>query len=105
MQVWRFLNSYNDVLYLRTHLRSTGRVPQPGAGASQPRRPLIPWVLNRDLVLLLAVAGIAVGQVQATLGVLVLLHLQVCAEKVFVFHRRHREPEGAAAMVLADDYH
>jgi hypothetical protein len=105
MQVWRFLNAYNDVLYLRSHLRETKRLPVPGQGAAQPKRPLVPIVLNRDLALLVAVVGAALGQPQATLGLLLLMHLQACAEKVVVFRLRHKAPEGAAAMVLGDEYH
>lgn len=106
MMTWRFLSAYNDVLYLRSHLVQTQRLPAADAAPrSLARRPLIPLVFNRDWVLLFWVVGVAAGQIQATVLLLWLLHALVTVEKIVVFRVRHREPEGDARRILGKDYH
>ncbi len=103
MFLWRFLNAYNDVLYLRSHLRATGRAPtpEPRASASGGRFP----VFNRDWVFMIWLVGLVAGQPHAMLGLLLLLHLLVCLGKIIAFARNHQDPEGRAAAVLDPDYH
>lgn len=100
MMLWRFLNAYNDVLYLRQQLRATGSVPL--APDAPPGRGL---VFNRDWVLLLWVVGTLLGQHQATLGLLGALHVVADAGKLRAFRRHHRNPGERAGQVLRDGYH
>lgn len=106
MMLWRFLNAYNDVLYLRSHLLSAGRLPDPEARPKGvAKRPLVPWVFNRDWVLMIWLVGVALTQLQATLLLLFGLHVLSCLEKIIVFRVRHKHPEGDATRVLGKDYH
>lgn len=106
MMLWRFLTAYNDVLYLRTHLLQKRALPDLAMRPQRVmRRPLVPWVFNRDWVLLIWLVGVALGQFHATLVVLLLAHLAMCLEKMVVFRVRHPEPEGDAARILDRDYH
>ncbi len=106
MMAWRFLTAYNDLLYLRTHLLSTKRVPGPTVIPKRlVRRPLVPWVFNRDWVFLMWLVGVLLAQIQALLFLLLGLHLLVSLEKVVVFAVRHKDPEGDATRVLGRDYH
>lgn len=106
MMLWRFLTSYNDVLFLRSHLLQKRALPDLAMRPqSVARRPLVPWVFNRDWVILIWLVGVVVGQFHATLAVLLLAHLLMCVEKMVVFRVRHPEPEGDAARILDPDYH
>ncbi len=106
MMLWRFLNAYNDVLYLRSHILETGQVPSPAARPKKLlKRPLIPWVFNRDWVLAIWALGVLTAQIHAMVVLLLVLHTLVSIEKVLVFRARHQDPEGDAARVLGKDYH
>jgi hypothetical protein len=106
MMLWRFLTAYNDLLYLRTHILQTGRAPGPTVVAKGlVRRPLVPWVFNRDWILLIWVVGVVAGQLQATVLLLALLHVLVSIEKMVVFAVRHKDPEGDASRIMGKDYH
>ena len=106
MMLWRFLGAYTDILYLRSFLLAQKRLPQPDLRpASLAKRPLVPWVFNRDWVLAIWAVGLVLGQVQGTLLLLLALHLLSCLEKVVVFTVRHRQPEADASRILAKDYH
>lgn len=106
MMLWRFLTAYNDVLYLRSHLLSTGAPPPESAKPKAlAKRPLFPFIFNRDWVLLLWSLGVLLGQVHATLWLLLVLHALSCIEKIIVFKARHDDPEGDAARILKRDYH
>ncbi len=99
MLTWRFLNAYNDVLYLRAHLRDTGTVPTAnGTGGGG-------VVFNRDWVFAIWVVGTILGQHQAVLVLLLALHSLVVLGKIRAFARDHKSPESRAAAVLDDDYH
>ncbi len=100
MLTWRFLNAYNDVLYLRSHLRDTGTVPKPAHAT--PGKGI---VFNRDWVFMIWLAGTILGQHQTTLVVLLGLHGLACAGKVRAFWVHHGSPEARAAAVLGDEYH
>lgn len=101
MFLWRFLNAYNDVLYLRSHLRATGRVPAAPEAAAAGRFP----VFNRDWVFMIWAVGLLAGLPHLTLALLTALHLVVCGAKVLAFWRHHRDPEARAGAVLDPDYH
>ncbi|MGB0651855.1 MAG: CDP-alcohol phosphatidyltransferase family protein [Thermoplasmatota archaeon] len=105
MLSWRFLNAYNDVLYLRRHLLVTGRAPQ--ARPSKEGGAAGGWfpVFNRDWVFALWSIGALLVQPAGTLAVLAVLHLGVCAGKVLAFKRHHEAPEARAAAVLDGDHH
>lgn len=106
MMSWRVLTLYNDVLYLRSHLLETQRLPGMSLAPSKlTRRPGIPFVFNRDWLLLIGVVGIVVAQFHATLVLFLVMHLVLNLEKVIVFRVRHQEPEGDAARILQRDYH
>jgi phosphatidylglycerophosphate synthase len=106
MMTWRFLTAYNDVLYMRAHLVETGRLPTPGVTAQGlAKRPLLPIVFNRDWVLLIWLVGVLANQAQATMMLLLALHVLVLLEKMIVFYVRHKRPEGDANRILGRDYH
>ena len=106
MMLWRFLTAYNDVLFLRSHLMATRRLPAiDAAPARLIRRPIFPWVFNRDWVIVLWALGALAGQAQATILLLLALHALSCVEKMLVFSVRHRAPEGDASRILGPDYH
>ncbi len=100
MLTWRFLNAYNDVLYLRSHLLATGRIP-----AAVPATPGRGVVFTRDWVFLIWLVGTILGQHLALLALLAGLHGLVCLGKIRAFWLHHRQPEVRAAAVLDRDYH
>ena len=106
MMLWRFLNAYNDLLYLRGHLLQTQRAPGPTVVASaHTTRPVVSLVFNRDWVLLVWVGGVLLGQLQATVVLLLVLHVEQSLEKVVAFALRHKKPEGDASRIVGKDYH
>lgn len=106
MMTWRFLTAYNDVLYLRGHLVATGQLPaEDAAPQGLAKRPIMPVVFTRDWVLLIWLVGTVAAQLQATVLLLLVLHLLVTLEKIIVFRVRHLAPEGDARRILGKDYH
>src|SRR5688572_4507743 len=106
MMLWRFLNAYNDLLYLRGHILRTARAPGPTVVAkSLLRRPVIPWIFNRDWALLLWAIGVLLGQLEGTVLLLLALHLLSAIEKMLVFYVRHKDPEADASRIMGKDYH
>ncbi len=100
MLTWRFLNAYNDVLYLRSHLLARGQAPEPA-----PNAPGKGFVVTRDWNFLIWVIGTITGQHQGLLLLLLALHVLLCAGKVRAFWKHHRDPTARAAAVMAPDYH
>ncbi len=106
MQLWRFLTAYSDVLYLRSHLLASGSVPDLSKRPQRvSRRPLVPWVFNRDWAFLIWFVGVILGQFQIALLLLFVTHGLMCVEKMIVFYIRHQDPEGDASRILDRDYH
>lgn len=106
MMTWRFVGAYNDILFLRSHLMATGRMPAEDAQVhGVAKRPLMPLVFSRDWVLAFWVVGVVLAQLQALALLLLATHCLVLLEKIIVFRVRHPDPEGDARRILGKDYH
>lgn len=100
--VARLAATYGDLLILRVHLAHTRRLPGPSATAHDgTAAPWLSRLVDRDVLVGLAAAGIATGQLQAATVVLLAGQAVVLIEQFVLFWSRRKDPEPHAAQVLA----
>ena len=104
MLMWRLAGAYADVLYLRTHLLVVRRLP----GPSILRRPegveRLNRLFDRDLLILVWLAGLVLMQLQLTLVLILAAHLAALVETMALYWQRRRDPEPQASRILGRDY-
>lgn len=101
MLLWRMAAAYADVLFLRTHLLATRRLPGPSIVERRPQgvARVNRW-FDRDLLILVWLAGLVLVQLQLTLVLLLAAHLAALLETAGLFWMRRRDPEPQASRIL-----
>jgi hypothetical protein len=99
----RLAAAYGDLLTLRLHLNQARRLPGPSARSTpHPVRPLLSRFVDRDTFILVWVAGVITGQIQAAAGILLVGQFVVLLEQMILFWSRRRDPEAHATHVLVN---
>lgn len=105
MMASRSLQYAADSMLMREHLLKARRLPGPSA---IPRYPpvysVIERLAGRDETILLWCVGVALGQLELTLLVMVAFQALLLVERVILFNRRLRDPEVEASRILGPDY-
>lgn len=105
----KYVVTYSNVLFLRTHLLSGAPLPPTEAPYSiiEPKRPWrkkLPGY-NRDTFLAFWCFGVAVGQVGPMLLLLTLLHVRLTFLVSRTFLADHKDPKRHVQRVVNRDYH
>lgn len=98
----RLASVYGDLLVLRVHLAQARRLPGPSAvPRGQQARPWLSRLVDRDVMVLVWVVGVALQQFQVTTFLLLGGQAVVFIEQFVLFRSRRADPEPHAADVLS----
>jgi phosphatidylglycerophosphate synthase len=105
MMAVRALGAHSEVMLLRIHLLSTRRLPGPSAiPRSRPAQAVVERLAGRDETIALWCLGVALGQLELTILLLLALQAALLVERLVLFRLRLRDPEPEASRVLGPDY-